>query len=73
MASSLFGGGQPNGIFSRVDAIRRMVGGNPDAAFDSLMRTNPRFADFVRQNQGKTPEQIASEHGIDVNLLRQLV
>lgn len=38
--------------------------GNPQAAANNLMRTNPDFARFVRDNQGKTPQQIAQEHGI---------
>lgn len=37
------------------------------------MRTNPRFAQFVRANQGKTPEQIASENGIDYSAVRSLM
>lgn len=30
-----------------------------------LMRTNPRFAQFVAQNQGKTPEQAFRDNGLD--------
>lgn len=37
------------------------------------MRTNPQFASFYRQNQGKSPEQIAKEYGIDENVLRMFL
>ena len=69
MASSLFSQQSDGGIFSRVNAIRGLVGGNPQAAYDHLMRTNPQFAAFVRDNSGKSPEQIAREHGIDYGAL----
>lgn len=52
MASSIFGsqGG--------------MMPSNPRQVFDNLMRTNPQFAQFVRENKGKTPEQAFREHGL---------
>ena len=37
------------------------------------MRTNPQFAEFVRKNQGKTPEQIATEYGIDYGIVRKFM
>ena len=37
------------------------------------MRTNPQFAQFVKANQGKTPEQIAAENGIDYSTVRSLM
>lgn len=39
--------------------------GNPQGAFDQMMRSNPQFAAFVRDNAGKSPQQIARENGID--------
>jgi len=70
MASSLFRNGT-NGILDKVDALRRMAGGNPDAMMQQMMRTNPQFAEFVNANRGKTPDQIASDYGIDIGLLRK--
>lgn len=46
---------------------------NPNAILRQLMNSNPQFAQFMRENQGKTPEQIAREHGIDINYLNQLM
>lgn len=50
-----------------------MMGGDPQAFAIQMMKNNPQFAAFVRDNQGKTPEQIAQEHGIDYNVIRQFM
>jgi hypothetical protein len=42
-----------------------MLRGDPQSMAQQMMRTNPQFAEFVRRNQGKSPDQIAQEHGID--------
>lgn len=47
-----------------------LSGSNPQQAFNNLMRVNPQFAQFVQANRGKTPQQVAQEHGIDPSLLR---
>ena len=72
MASSLFGN-RSNGILSQVDSLRQMVGGNPDAFMQQMMRTNPQFAEFVNANRNKTPEQIASDYGLDIGPLRKFM
>lgn len=38
-----------------------------------MMQTNPQFKIFVEQNKGKSVEQIAKEHNIDMNLLKQFM
>ena len=68
MASSLFGN---NDMSSRIDSLRQMVGGNPDAFMQRMMQTNPQFAEFVNANRNKTPEQIAADYGLDINPLRK--
>jgi hypothetical protein len=68
MASSLFGN---NGVSSKIDSLRQMVGGNPDAFMQRMMQTNPQFAEFVNANRNKTPEQIAADYGLDINPLRK--
>lgn len=60
-------------LSNRLGAIKGMVGGDPSAFARQMMASNPSFADFVRQNQGKSPEQIAQEHGIDWNAIRQFM
>lgn len=46
---------------------------NPQGMFNRLMRTNPQFKAFVEDNRGKSPQQIASEHGIDWNLVERFM
>lgn len=43
-----------------------MANGNPTVLFNSMMQTNPQFREFVNDNRGKSPQQIAQEHGIDL-------
>lgn len=62
--------GQSN-LLSQIQQIRNMISGkNPDQMFNDLMKNNPQFREFVAQNKGKTPEQVAKDNGINPNLLR---
>jgi len=67
MASSLFGNSrqpqQGNGIFSGM--IRTM--------FENKYNTDPRFRQFADSVQGKSPEQVCQEYGIDYNDARKNV
>ena len=58
-----------SGIKDIVDLAR----GNPQGVFNNLMKTNPQFAQFVRENKNKSPEQIAKEHGIDPESLNKFM
>ena len=62
-----------NNLLSQMQAIRQMMGGNPQAFAMQMRQSNPQFAAFVRDNQGKSPEQIAQEHGIDYSAIRQFM
>lgn len=51
-----------------MDSIQSLLSaakGNPRGMYDQMIRTNPQFAAFVRDNAGKTPQQIAQDYGID--------
>lgn len=54
-----------------IDMLQKLIQSNPQAMFESLMKTNPQFKKFVEDNQGKTPEQIAKENRIDWALLKR--
>lgn len=56
-----------------VKSILQMAKGNPDAVFNNMMQTNPQFARFVKECEGKTPDQIAREHGISPDVLKRLM
>lgn len=58
------------GIASVVSALRR---NDPQTLMESMARSNPQFAQFVNDNRGKSPEQIAREHGIDLDSIRKMV
>lgn len=62
-----------NGMLQKLTNLKAMAGGNPQAAFNMLMQTNPQFKQFVQQNQGKSPEQIAQAYGIDLNQINNLL
>lgn len=60
MASSLFGGTQkPNPLQSAMQAV-------------NMMQSDPQFAEFINANKGKSPEQIASGHGIDISVIKRM-
>lgn len=46
---------------------------NANAIFQQMMNNNPQFAQFVRENEGKTAEQIAADYGINPALLNNLL
>lgn len=59
-----------NNIMGLVSSLRN---GNPNAIYQQMMQSNPQFAKFINDNKGKSPEQIAQENGIDMNLLQQFM
>lgn len=63
-----------NNLLGRVAEIRQVLNGQaPEAVFNRMLQTNPAFAQFVQQNKGKTPEQLARDYGIDPQLIQQIL
>ena len=66
-----------NNPMAQLQQLRQMAqmmrGQNPQQLVQNFAARNPQFADFLRQNQGKSPEQIAAERGIDMDLVRQIL
>lgn len=66
-----------NNPLAQIQQLRQMAqmmrGQNPQQLVQSFAAQNPQFAEFLRQNQGKSPEQIAAERGIDMGLLQQIL
>lgn len=50
-----------------------LSGKNPDDMYNQLMKNNLQFRRFVEANANKTPQQIASENGIDFNTIEQFM
>lgn len=53
--------------------LRQIFNGNPQGLMNQLMRTNPQFAQFVAQNQNKTPQQAFRDNGLDFSEVQQLI
>lgn len=54
----------PSSIFAKKNQRQSDQG-----MFAKMMATNPQFAEFVKENQGLTPEQIMDKYNVDPNLL----
>lgn len=64
---------QPQVPQNPMMSLLQAAKGDPEGTYQMLMQTNPRFAEFVRKNQGKSPQQIAQENGIDMNMLKRFM
>lgn len=66
-----------NNPLAMMGQLRQMAqmmrGQDPQQLVQSFAQRNPQFAEFLRQNQGKSPEQIAQENGIDMGLIRKIL
>ena len=58
-------------MMQMVNGIKQMMNGqNPDTVIKMLAHKNPQFAQFLRNNQGKSLQQIAQDYGIDWNMVQ---
>lgn len=71
MASSLF---PRNNLLDSIRQISSFMNGkNPQFVYNAMINSNPKFAEFVNNNKGKTLEQIAKENGIDYNSIKPYI
>lgn len=58
-------------MMQMVNGIKQMMNGqNPDTVMKLFAQKNPQFAQFLRDNQGKPPQQIAQDYGLDWNMVQ---
>ena len=58
-------------MMQMVNGIKQMMNGqNPDTVIKLFSQKNPQFAQFLRGNQGKSPQQIAQEYGLDWGMIQ---
>lgn len=58
-------------MMQMVNGIKQMMNGqNPDTVMNLFAQKNQQFAQFLRDNQGKSPQQIAQEYGLDWNMVQ---
>lgn len=50
-----------------------MRGKNPEQVAMNLMNQNPQFKQFMQSVQGKTPEQFAIEHGVNLSQIMGMI
>ena len=68
------GASAPANKIGQVASLMKMLqSGNPEQVFQQMMQNNPQFRQFVEQNKGKTPEQVAQEHGIDLSQFKNMM
>ena len=61
-------------MMQMVNGIKQMIAGqNPDTAIRLFAQKNPQFAQFLRDNQGKSPEQIARDYGLDWSMVQNFL
>ena len=61
-------------MMQMVNGIKQMMNGkNPDTVMKLFSQKNPQFAQFLRDNQGKSPEQIARDYGLDWNMVHNFL
>lgn len=58
---------QAGGNNGLANIMRLLKSGNPEQIAQQMMQQNPQFRQFIESNKGKSPEQVAKEHGINLN------
>lgn len=53
--------------------LRSMMQGDPSALISNLARSNPQFAQFLAQNQGRTPEEAFKAYGYDFQQVMNII
>lgn len=63
-----------NNMIHSINMIKNMMSGrSPEAFAQILANKDPRFAQFLRENKGKTPKQIAQENGLNFEQIAQFM
>jgi hypothetical protein len=52
-------------LASKLNSIKQAANGDANGLINYMSQTNPQFAQFVQNMQGKTPEQAFKEFGLD--------
>lgn len=62
------------GKMQQIAGVMQMLkSGNPEQIAQQMMKSNPRFKQFMEQNKGKSPEQVAKENGIDLSQFKGMM
>lgn len=58
---------------AQMAQLRSMLQGDSSAMMANLMQTNPQFAQFVQQNQGKSPQEAFEAYGYDFSQVMDIL
>ena len=58
---------------AQMAQLRSMLRGDTSALVSSVAQSNPQFAQFVAQNQGKTPQEAFKAYGYDFGEVSRLI
>ena len=58
---------------AQMAQLRSMLQGDTSALVSSLAQSNPAFAQFMAQNQGRTPEEAFKAYGYDFGEVSRLI
>ena len=58
---------------AQMAQLRSMMQGDPSALISNLARSNPQFAQFLAQNQGRTPEEAFKAYGYDFSQVMGII
>lgn len=74
LITSMVPTGNMRQMMQMVGSIKQMMNGqNPDVVMKLFAQKNPQFGQFVKDNQGKSPEQIAKDYGLDWNMVQNFL
>lgn len=63
-----------NDLIQFAGNVKQMMAGrNPAVVMQMMAQKNPQFGQFLRENQGKSAQQIAQENGLDWGLVQKLI
>ena len=64
---------QASQLSQRMATLRQLMQGDAGALAQSLAQSNPRFAQFVAENRGRTPEEAFKAYGYDLTEVMNLI
>lgn len=63
-----------NPMMQNIGAIKNLMScRNPRDVMQMMLQRDPRFSQFVNENKGLTPEQIAQKYGIDFEQVKRMM
>ena len=63
-----------NTMMNNMNAIKSLMScRNPQDVMQMMIKNDPRFSQFVNENKGLNPEQIAQKYGINFEQVKQMM